>query len=345
MTPTETVFWKPEGSSPKSLNPTAERRRPLGAVEAIKGQSADLEAYIALLRNRVQSLIDNAEDKEYTAQALYRSLLRVGLANVRPPNIERVAHELIFDSLKVRHRLAVLGVPGKLPKVFLKSDLDAERVVRRTSLEDWANALTTPLEMIFVCPKPDAWSRVFLALERAWKQQGRSGVAPPRPLILSGWWGSDDYDKAHCWQGTIEWARNCGLENLIPQFTVRERYEVAELSVVVDADEFVSRFSFHEPKPVPSRELLDSSHRILVARWSTIAGPVLAETTQPWGFSGNKKRRLNVLANPGIKPPWGEWNQFLVGHDRSSFTAFRRGINEAIAPHEVDSVIFNTARW
>jgi hypothetical protein len=81
----------------------------------------------------------------------------------------------------------------------------------------------------------------------------------------------------------------------------------------------------------------------LIERWGQIAGAELAIHTRPIGFTGSKRRRLDVAANPGIAPPWGDWN--FIRQNPGSFAAFRKGINEVLAPFAVDHIFFDVDKW
>jgi hypothetical protein len=53
-------------------------------------------------------------------------------------------------------------------------------------------------------------------------------------------------------------------------------------------------------------------------------------------FTGKKKRRLLVFADPQITPPWGSWFALASGAQRRAFTQFRKAVNDAISPLHVD---------
>ena len=96
-------------------------------------------------------------------------------------------------------------------------------------------------------------------------------------------------------------------------------------------------------KVVPDSESVSRQINELATRWAEIVGPELAAVTRPVEFTGRKKRRLVVLADAGVKPPWGGWSdlsRYLP--ERRTFTTFRAAINKAIAPLHVDHVQFTT---
>ncbi|MBK6631442.1 MAG: hypothetical protein IPG33_10575 [Betaproteobacteria bacterium] len=79
---------------------------------------------------------------------------------------------------------------------------------------------------------------------------------------------------------------------------------------------------------------------ILFSRWAEIVGNELANVTRPLLFTGEKARRLLILANATSTPPWGSWSLSTQESKRRTFSHFRAAINEAIAPHEVDHIDF-----
>lgn len=101
-------------------------------------------------------------------------------------------------------------------------------------------------------------------------------------------------------------------------------------------------WDFDNKSRPPSKELAQH-FETLKSRWSDIVDPELAHITRPLAFSGEKARRLLVLAEGSSRPPWGGWSHLsLVEADRRTFTRFRAAVNDAIAPHEVDHVDFTT---
>jgi hypothetical protein len=79
----------------------------------------------------------------------------------------------------------------------------------------------------------------------------------------------------------------------------------------------------------------------LRAAWGQVMGEPLAAITEPYMFSGRKRRKLVVVVRGTARPPWGSWQAFSpVEAERRTFTEFRGRVNEAIAPHAVDHVVF-----
>lgn len=191
--------------------------------------------------------------------------------------------------------------------------------------------------MQFVCPLPLRWRDIYLSLRRAWEQSGRLGDGPPKPFILSGWVFSSDYDKHQTWQDTIEWAKERGLSELIPELSDGEKHLVFQFS---NYDGPVLGEQFEKPKATPSVEELKRMITELQDNWATVVGPELAAMTHPTKFTGRKKRQLVIRADANARCPWGEWNWFRRDGNRRAFKEFRKRINDAISPHGVDHVVF-----
>ena len=94
------------------------------------------------------------------------------------------------------------------------------------------------------------------------------------------------------------------------------------------------------PKTTPSAEEAESSIHLLTTNWKEIAGLDLASHTKPLRFTGKKRRRLLVLADPKYVPPWGSWNTLKPGEEHRSFTRLRKRVNETISPIKVDHIDF-----
>jgi len=96
-----------------------------------------------------------------------------------------------------------------------------------------------------------------------------------------------------------------------------------------------------EAKPKQSAETLAIILGELSLHWPEIIGPELGKVTNPLAFTGAKGRRLVVQANFAYSPPWGGWTfRSLDKSERITFTHFRKAINDAIKPHEVDHIDF-----
>lgn len=193
--------------------------------------------------------------------------------------------------------------------------------------------------MIRVCPNPAAWCAAYERLASAARQSNLD--SPPRPIILSGWWYTNDTDKLTRWLEMIQWATTHGCMELLDlkndEFYVVETLTTHQIGPMGGV---LKRPWDFESKPIPSHDTVDAAYAKLSERWSEIVGESLAEMTVPVRFTGTKKRRLLVRHFQGT-PPWGGWT--CLSHlesERRTFTAFRSAINLAISPHEVDHIDF-----
>lgn len=202
--------------------------------------------------------------------------------------------------------------------------------------------------MIIVCPNPKAWNDAYRRLCRYAEGHPCRPPKPPIPLILGGWNFSSDFQKMQRWEEMKQWAVDNGCPSLVEGIADTDFYRVDAPS---DDDGCgfgtASRAAIDNPsRERPSAEVLSTHLQALRANWAKIAGPTLAGATRPIEFSGDKARGLIVAANPAVKPPWGQWEKLSpVAVERRSFTKLRAAINEAIAPHGVDHVLFDTAHW
>ena len=94
-------------------------------------------------------------------------------------------------------------------------------------------------------------------------------------------------------------------------------------------------------RPVLTGDEYQDAFAKLRAGWPAAIGAELAAITEPYMFSGRKRRRLIVLVSGPGMPPWGTWQALsAVEDERRTFTEFRKRVNELIAPHGVDHVEF-----
>ena len=191
--------------------------------------------------------------------------------------------------------------------------------------------------MIRVCPNPQSWGRVYTALKAASIDADQRSVEPPRLLILNGWVFSSDQEKAERWLETVAWAAERGLSHIIATVPEDDWYEVRAFSPPGWLEGY---FAHPLPQSRPSEADLVLQLSRLLADWREIAGEPIWSSTKPLKFTGRKRRRLVVLADARVRPPWGSWNSFEQGGDRASFAALRRSVNDHITPHAVDSIDF-----
>ncbi len=183
--------------------------------------------------------------------------------------------------------------------------------------------------MKFVCPFPDPWSKIYQSLKYAWEIGGEKGLPPPVPLILNGW-HTNDIEKYKRWKETVEWAKGNGLENLIPELQDDEKYMVWHMTSYEVGPMGGPMYLpwDYEPKNVPLDSDVKDALEKLKQNWDRIAGNNLASATCPVRLTGRKKIRLIVVANPTVKPPWGDWNCLYPGEFRRTFTRFRKAVND-----------------
>jgi hypothetical protein len=94
-------------------------------------------------------------------------------------------------------------------------------------------------------------------------------------------------------------------------------------------------------QPVLTADEYQAAFAKLRAGWPEAIGASLAAITEPYMFSGRKRRRLVVLVRGSATPPWGTWQSLSsIEAERRTFTEFRKRVNELIAPHGVDHVEF-----
>lgn len=191
--------------------------------------------------------------------------------------------------------------------------------------------------MHFVCPQPSVWHAIVSRCDKAWRGAGGQGKPPPAPLVLSGWAFSSDVEKQRRWKDLVGWAEERSLLHLVSLQLPEDGYYVHVLTDSYPGKDFGCQD--HPPASMPNGvELAEAMHR-LHDSWPVVAGP-MARFCRPLKFTGDKARRLLVLVTGEVGPPWGGWTYIAAGEKRQEFTAFRRRVNVAIAPHHVDHVDF-----
>ena len=189
-----------------------------------------------------------------------------------------------------------------------------------------------------VCPRPNVWAELHRRLQEA--STTNRLPPPPVPLILAGWWGSNDVQKQNRWQEALAWAERYGLGALLGDVAEESMYTVAKLSYHIAEDDQARRELnwSSDSKPRADAVARTKAMEVLQANWAKIAGAELAAITLPLRLTGSKGRRLEVLVKTEDAPPWGSWT--ALDERRRSFTAFRTAVNRAIAPLEVDHIDF-----
>ena len=197
--------------------------------------------------------------------------------------------------------------------------------------------------MIFVCPKPDCWHKIYLKLLDASKEcPNLKGSVLPTPLILGGWNFSNSLEKSNRWKATLEWADLNNLSHIIPDISVEDQYIVNEISSYpVGPYGGPIKLSWnYEAKTAPDKSFLKQAMQNLKKCWVDILESELANNTTPLKFSGTKKRCLIVSANKNYNPKWGRWDELNDDNSRRHFTKMRSSVNKVISPHEVDHICF-----
>jgi len=194
-----------------------------------------------------------------------------------------------------------------------------------------------------ICPNPSAWNSVFEQLTKFAQEHICSPTLPPKPLILAGWVYSNDVEKMQRWNETLSWAEKNGCSDLVEHIVDLDFYFVDEPTTYRTGPmggPMFQEWNFEE-KDRPDENQLSELITLLFSQWKEIVGLEIASITQPLRFSGEKARKLIVLAETDAKPPWGKWIELSDQESaRRTFTKFRAAINNAIAPHEVDHIDF-----
>ena len=210
-------------------------------------------------------------------------------------------------------------------------------------------SVTDRIPTVVAVPMPAEWAKVHAVLNEAWRARGNTNIPkPPAPLILAGAAFSTASEIRRRWIELIEWANAHGFsEELGFNLPSSQGLGVAESTAGVSEQgegwwpEYGEQH--HELREKPSKDAALAALVLLKQTWVTVVGPELASSTRPLRFTGQKLRRLLVAADPEQFPTWGNWNS--TNANRSAFTAFRKAINSAIAPMEVDDISFITEGW
>jgi hypothetical protein len=197
--------------------------------------------------------------------------------------------------------------------------------------------------MIRVCPNPIPWNNVYVRLLSCAPKSSRTPSHPPKPLILNGWIFSNNIEKFERWKETIQWANENSCTQIIDSISDNDYYYVNDLTThpIGPMDSPMYRTWVYEVKKSPDSTILKEYIDQLILKWDEIAGSVLSPITKPICFTGKKYRRLLIQADKNSKPPWGSWITLSsLESERRTFTMFRKSINQAIKPHEVDHIDF-----
>jgi hypothetical protein len=196
--------------------------------------------------------------------------------------------------------------------------------------------------MTRVCPQPSTWNEVYKRLLQVAASRPDLREVPV-PLILAGWAWSNDLEKMDRWEMTVQWAKEAGCEEIVTAIAdgdFRFVHVPTDYEVGPSGGPMYRPWDF-ERKDRPEESVLTAALAKLSIEWPAIAAG-FAVDTRPLCFSGDKARNLavTILLNAS-PPPWGNWHKRSnVEAERRTFTNFRRAVNKAIYPHEVDHIEF-----
>ena len=158
-------------------------------------------------------------------------------------------------------------------------------------------------------------------------------------MSLAAWSLSSDLEKKEQWDAQKAWARQHALGGLIPSENRLKMYVVDEPTLISPAA-FSKEWKWggDGPKKRPSRDAVDRALAKLREDWVSICGQELGGISRPLRFTGKRRRRLLVGVHGEGSPPWGSW--FSTEKRPHKFKEFRRKINHALQPLEVDHIDF-----
>jgi hypothetical protein len=198
-----------------------------------------------------------------------------------------------------------------------------------------------------ICPQPANWHEVYQRLKTYAGQRDCEPPEPPFPLVLNGWAYSNDTDKLHRWEATVEWATRNGCADLVLNVPDQQFYCVESPTTYVVGPKggpMYRQWDF-QTRSKPDATTLTRLLETMISRWPELAGKDLAKITEPIEFAGTKARRLIIHADFSAPPPWGTWTELSFDEEkRRSFTRLREAINTTLAPHEVDHIDFVPAK-
>jgi hypothetical protein len=196
----------------------------------------------------------------------------------------------------------------------------------------------------FPVPKPEIWAAVHQSLEQCREEQIIKGSKVPIPLILGGASFSTANMIRSRWKETLAWAKNnqCMdrllMHYVMPPYGQGMAEEIAGSCSKFRGDGLINPCWNTQQRLKPNDLEVRDSLILLKSQWEIIAGVPLAALTKPIEFTGRKSRRLLVSVVKDGLPEWGTW--VSVRSNPRAFSDFRRRINDAIYPMEIDHVDF-----
>lgn len=134
--------------------PAIGHKRPVaqlvGAVRAPEGyEFPNVRAYMELLAERVQEMLEKEEDPPQALRELVEELSAAEMLGGMPQTsrLKEAGEVLVLDNPMLSRRLRELDVPGKLPKKVYGGNPAAKKLVDETSLGAWAS---------YLCNRPNA---------------------------------------------------------------------------------------------------------------------------------------------------------------------------------------------
>lgn len=206
-------------------------------------------------------------------------------------------------------------------------------------------------------PYPSDWAHLFQILTAERDIRGLTAPNPPRPIILGGAAFSKASEIRQAWVGLVNWAKEYGLEDVLyANLPPAPPSDALDGSITRDMADRLAGISEsgrgwwpeygeqdHPARQKLSKDVVSKTLARLTMSWMIVVGEEIAEHTRPLRFTGKKKRRLVVSANPRCKPPWGYWDS--ASFNPAAFMRFRKQINQFILPMEVDDIFFSTGTW
>jgi hypothetical protein len=153
---------------------------------------------------------------------------------------------------------------------------------------------------------------------------------------------SNDAEKKARWDETVVWAKKNILDSVLQHLRPEQFYYVAEITTYevgpLGGPMYLPWNIDSKPKPSP--RVATEAIASLRDNWNFVVGDELAAATRPLRLTGVKGRRLLVVADPNVRPPWGSWRQLPHSEARRTFTKFRAAINGFLHPLAVDHIDF-----
>jgi hypothetical protein len=120
----------------------------LGAVLCSPQQEMDRQAYLSLLGDRIQRMVDASDDPSEAAEEFENALIEQGLwIEDGPIPTDEVGNRLVWSNPAVHEKLESIGLlsnlKGKKPQEMssARQQIDEDKASPRSRLLDWAGLL------------------------------------------------------------------------------------------------------------------------------------------------------------------------------------------------------------